>query len=166
MFDFSISIKFRKKITPKRLIKFGFKNIISKFHNGQGVYVKDRHMNDCGKYSDTFYFDPFCSIITFTDCGNAGTPQSLKVQYMDDLEMFYNQHKAEVPYPDESNSNENYVYDSSKDFAAISKNEEALIINGNKNQAILEYKKRVGVTITESKEKVLKYVKENNLSLF
>ena len=89
-------------VTEKRLLKFGFKKTRSGFYNGQGVYVKDRHMDDIGNFSDTFYLDILSGEIIFSNVGNCRAPIREHVKNMHELKQFYEKHKSDHPYPDET----------------------------------------------------------------
>jgi hypothetical protein len=144
-------------ITEKRLLKFGFKKTRIGFRNGQGVFVKDRHMNDCGSYSDTFYFDLASKEIVCNPSGNAGMPISEHVTNMYELKQFYNQYKNDISYPNET------LYENKNLKTDLDDKEINFIENGYRLQAIKSLSLRLNKTIKEAKEMVVNYMKENNI---
>jgi hypothetical protein len=144
-------------ITEKRLLKFGFKKTRNGFRNGQGVYVKDRHMNDTGNFSDTFYLDILSGEIVFSNVGNAGAPLSEHVKNMYELKQFYEKHKSKISYPDETSN----VLIENKSI--LTSDEIELIYEERKFQVIKSIKNRLNITLLEAKNIVDEYIKRNNL---
>lgn len=146
-------IIFTKKISEKELLKFGFKKTLDCFRNGQGIYVKDRHLNDNGKFSDTFYYDPNDKKIIYTNVGTTGVPYGIHVDTMYELKKFYNTHKAKNPYPEEKpKSNNNEI------FSILLPEEIEMLNNDFRMQAITSIKKRLNISIFDAKEIVTNYL--------
>ena len=148
-------------VTEKRLLKFGFKKTRSGFYNGQGVYVKDRHMDDIGNFSDTFYLDILSGEIIFSNVGNCRAPIREHVKNMHELKQFYEKHKSDHPYPDET------TYKLKKDIgneSVLTSEEMELILEQRKFQAVKSLKDRLGLEINEAKLIVDEYIKRNNIN--
>ena len=145
-------------ITEKRLLKFGFKKTRNGFRNGQGVYVKDRHMNDIGHFSDTFYLDILSGEIVFSNVGNAGAPLREHVKNMYELKQFYEKHKNKISYPDETL---NVVIENK---SILTSEEMELICEERKFEAIKSLKNRLNIKLFEAKDIVDEYIKRNNFN--